>query len=56
MVGLIGGTIAVLVVIRIKHAKTCKFLTYFAPSLILGYTIGRVGCFLSGDGDYGPPF
>ena len=26
-----------------------------APMLLLGYSFGRMGCFLSGDGDYGPP-
>src|SRR5680860_42089 len=26
-----------------------------APALALGYAIGRVGCQLSGDGDYGTP-
>jgi len=30
-------------------------LDIIAPLLILGYTFGRMGCFLSGDGDYGPP-
>jgi len=53
--GLIGGTIAVLVIIRIKHAKTLQILDLVAPLLILGYMFGRMGCFLSGDGDYGPP-
>ena len=26
-----------------------------APGLALGYAIGRIGCQLSGDGDYGEP-
>jgi len=53
--GLIGGTVTVLVIIRIKHAKTMQILDIVAPMLILGYAFGRMGCFLSGDGDYGPP-
>jgi phosphatidylglycerol:prolipoprotein diacylglycerol transferase len=27
----------------------------FAPGLAAAYAIGRIGCHLSGDGDYGPP-
>ncbi|MCA9733882.1 prolipoprotein diacylglyceryl transferase [candidate division KSB1 bacterium] len=25
------------------------------PLVLLGYAVGRIGCFLAGDGDYGPP-
>ena len=32
-----------------------KVIDLIAPLLILGYAFGRMGCFLSGDGDYGPP-
>lgn len=52
---LIGGTVAVLVIIRIKHAKILQILDLISPSLVLGYMFGRMGCFLSGDGTYGPP-
>lgn len=30
-------------------------LDLVAPALALGYAIGRIGCQLSGDGDYGKP-
>src|SRR6202453_867062 len=38
--------------------KTISFLTILdagSPAAALGYGIGRIGCFLSGDGDYGIP-
>lgn len=38
--------------------KTLSLLTIFdagSPAAGLGYGIGRIGCFLSGDGDYGTP-
>ncbi len=52
--GLIGGTIAVLIVIWHSRAPMIKVIDLIAPLLILGYAFGRMGCFLSGDGDYGP--
>ena len=30
-----------------------KFLDSFGPAMTLGYAVGRLGCQLSGDGDYG---
>jgi phosphatidylglycerol:prolipoprotein diacylglycerol transferase len=53
--GFIGGTIAVLAIIRLKRAPLLKVLDLLAPMMILGYAFGRMGCFLSGDGCYGPP-
>jgi len=53
--GFIAGTIAVLIVIKLSHVPIIKVIDITAPLLILGYAIGRMGCFLSGDGDYGPP-
>ena len=53
--GLIAGVITVLLIIRLSRAPMMKVLDLVAPLLILGYGIGRMGCFLSGDGDYGPP-
>jgi phosphatidylglycerol:prolipoprotein diacylglycerol transferase len=38
--------------------KKLSLLTVFdagSPAAALGYGIGRIGCFLSGDGDYGTP-
>ena len=46
----------------VKHnaaeGKSISFLTILdagSPAAALGYGIGRIGCFLSGDGDYGIP-
>lgn len=53
--GLVAGTLTVLIIIRLSHVSIMNVLDLVAPLLILGYGIGRMGCFLSGDGDYGPP-
>ena len=40
------------------HGQTLSILTIFdagSPAAALGYGVGRIGCFLSGDGDYGIP-
>ncbi len=53
--GLIGGFLAVTWWI---HKKGLPFLLVgdlMAPLLLMGQGFGRVGCFLAGDGDYGPP-
>jgi len=36
-----------------KRSRVGKFADAVAPALALGYAIGRLGCQLSGDGDYG---
>ena len=53
--GLIGGLLAVVLRIYRLPAPTLKLADITAPLVLLGYGIGRIGCFLSGDGDYGPP-
>ncbi|MFZ0391441.1 MAG: prolipoprotein diacylglyceryl transferase [Calditrichia bacterium] len=53
--GFIGGIIAVLISIYRMPASNLKLADLIAPLLLLGYGIGRIGCFLAGDGDYGPP-
>ncbi len=52
--GLIGGTLGVTIVLRKRKLHWLTFADVVAPLLILGYAIGRVGCFLVGD-DYGIP-
>jgi len=54
--GLIGGAIAVLVWARWRGFLGQELLGAVAPALAIGYAIGRVGCQLSGDGDYGEPW
>ena len=54
--GAIGGAGAVLLWARRKGMFNVGLLDLCAPALALGYAIGRVGCQLSGDGDYGEPW
>jgi phosphatidylglycerol:prolipoprotein diacylglycerol transferase len=53
--GAIGGAIAVLVWARRRGILGLGLLDMCAPALAVGYAIGRIGCQLSGDGDYGSP-
>jgi phosphatidylglycerol:prolipoprotein diacylglycerol transferase len=54
-----GGLITVILAVWIySKRKKIPFLTIAdlaAPSLALAYGIGRIGCHLAGDGDYGIP-
>lgn len=51
--GLVGGIVATWLLSR-KHKRSFIELgDAFAPSLAGVYLLGRVGCFVSGDGDYG---
>lgn len=54
-----GGLILVIIAVWIySRRKKIPFLTitdFAAPSLALAYGIGRIGCHLAGDGDYGFP-
>jgi phosphatidylglycerol:prolipoprotein diacylglycerol transferase len=51
--GLIGGAVAVLIWAHYRRFLGLVLLDLCAPALALGYAIGRCGCQLSGDGDYG---
>src|SRR6185295_9700304 len=51
--GAIGGAIAVLLWAWYRGFLGLALLDLVAPALALGYAIGRCGCQLSGDGDYG---
>jgi phosphatidylglycerol:prolipoprotein diacylglycerol transferase len=42
-------------VIRIRHYPAGSIFNAVAPGLMLAYGIARIGCQLSGDGDYGVP-
>ena len=53
--GLIGGFIALILLARSEKIPVLEFLDACAPGACVGYAIGRIGCFLSGDGDYGIP-
>ncbi|MGN6215981.1 MAG: prolipoprotein diacylglyceryl transferase [Solirubrobacterales bacterium] len=54
--GAIGGALAVLAWARYRDFLSLTLLDLAAPALAIGYAIGRCGCQLSGDGDYGKPW
>ena len=51
--GAIGGAIGVILWMRWRRALELRILDMCATALALGYAIGRIGCQVSGDGDYG---
>lgn len=53
--GLIGGCLAVIIVVVRSPNPFLPTIDIIGPTVVLGYGIGRIGCFLAGDGDYGPP-
>jgi phosphatidylglycerol:prolipoprotein diacylglycerol transferase len=53
--GFLGGAIALLFMARRYRVPMLQFLDVASPAAAVGYAIGRVGCLLAGDGDYGVP-
>lgn len=53
--GLILSIIAIWIYVRKKNIPFLVVADAVSPALILAYGIGRIGCHLSGDGDYGIP-
>jgi len=51
--GAIGGAIGVTLWMRWRHMLRLRTFDMCATALALGYAIGRIGCQVSGDGDYG---
>jgi len=51
--GLLGGAFAVFLYLRKHGIKPIPVLDAVAPALIIAYGVGRIGCQLSGDGDWG---
>ncbi len=51
--GLIVGAIVIARYVKKKGLSVPKVADAIAPGLMLGYGIGRIGCHLSGDGDWG---
>jgi phosphatidylglycerol---prolipoprotein diacylglyceryl transferase len=54
--GAIGGAICVLAWAYWRGFLSLQLLDVCAIPLALGYAVGRIGCQISGDGDYGKPF
>jgi phosphatidylglycerol:prolipoprotein diacylglycerol transferase len=53
--GFLGGFIALVIMARRLKIPLLLFLDICSPAACVGYAIGRIGCLLSGDGDYGKP-
>jgi len=53
--GFLGGFIALLFLARRLKIPVLEFMDICSPAACVGYAIGRIGCLLSGDGDYGMP-
>ena len=53
--GLVGGALGVILWARWRGFLEWRMFDACAPALALGYAVGRIGCQLSGDGDYGKP-
>jgi phosphatidylglycerol:prolipoprotein diacylglycerol transferase len=51
----IGGFVALVLLARHYQMKTLLMLDIASPAGAIGYGIGRIGCLISGDGDYGIP-
>lgn len=51
--GLVGGTLTVTWAMRRRGLPWLPMVDCIAPSLAIGQALGRVGCQLSGDGDWG---
>lgn len=51
--GLIGGFLAVVGWTLVRHIPLDVIANAMAPAVAMGYAIGRIGCQLAGDGDYG---
>jgi phosphatidylglycerol:prolipoprotein diacylglycerol transferase len=51
--GLILGTLAGMMYLRRWRLPVRPMLDAVAPAMMLGYAIGRIGCQISGDGDWG---
>jgi phosphatidylglycerol:prolipoprotein diacylglycerol transferase len=53
--GAIGGTLAVMAWARSRDLLDYRLFDMGAYGLAIGYAVGRLGCQLAGDGDYGIP-
>ncbi len=53
--GLFGGAASIIWFIHRSPNPFLPTIDVIGPLLLLGYGIGRIGCLLAGDGDYGPP-
>jgi phosphatidylglycerol---prolipoprotein diacylglyceryl transferase len=53
--GLLGGAIAVICLALLRKVPLGLMANAAGPGVAIGYAVGRIGCQLAGDGDYGKP-
>jgi phosphatidylglycerol---prolipoprotein diacylglyceryl transferase len=53
--GFLGGFVALFFLAKHYRIPVLEFMDLCSPAAAVGYAIGRLGCLLSGDGDYGVP-
>jgi phosphatidylglycerol---prolipoprotein diacylglyceryl transferase len=53
--GFLGGFVALVFLAKHFRIPVLEFMDVCSPAAAVGYAIGRIGCLLSGDGDYGVP-
>ncbi len=53
--GLIVATIAIIMYVRKYKMRVVHFADAMAPTMLFAYAAGRIGCHMSGDGDWGIP-
>ncbi|HEV2298368.1 MAG TPA: prolipoprotein diacylglyceryl transferase family protein [Candidatus Acidoferrales bacterium] len=53
--GFLGGFFAFVILARYYRVPLLEVFDAASPAAALGYGLGRIGCLLSGDGDYGIP-
>ncbi len=53
--GFLGGFLALILIAKYYKIPILEFFDICSPAATVGYAIGRIGCLLSGDGDYGIP-
>ena len=51
--GLLGAALALILYFRKTKMNVLPALDAAAPALLIGYSLGRLGCHFSGDGDWG---
>jgi phosphatidylglycerol:prolipoprotein diacylglycerol transferase len=54
--GLMGGVIGVALWAKWRDYLNLRLADVAAPALLAGHAVGRIGCQLAGDGDYGKPW
>jgi phosphatidylglycerol:prolipoprotein diacylglycerol transferase len=53
--GFVAGIVALLIIARRNGIKMLTMLDLCSSAAAVGYAVGRIGCLISGDGDYGKP-